>query len=154
LDVLKIVGLLTVVVEHGVVERIDAAEVFGIERMLSAHFVGGGGLGAQIGLEKVQHRAEDRQARQAELTAFCFQAADQAVLKQCVENDSGRFLEIDQRPIKLLLGPYQRMDMLDRQDFGVLRRRRPADRDQGFAGRVRDQVEVKIARCLRHWWTG
>ena len=60
----QIVGLLAVIVQHRVVERIDAAEIFGIERVLRADFVGR--FGAEISLEQVQHRPEDRQARQAE----------------------------------------------------------------------------------------
>ena len=35
-------GLLAVVVHHGVVERVDAAKIFGVERMLGADLVGQG----------------------------------------------------------------------------------------------------------------
>ena len=35
--------------------------------------------------------------------------------------------------------------MLDRRHIGVLRRGRARDRDQRFAGRVGDQMQMKVA---------
>ena len=48
------------------------------------------------------------------------------------------------------------MHVLDRRDIGVLRRRRARDRDQRLAGRVGNQVQMKITagalgHCLRPW---
>ena len=88
--------------------------------------------------------------RQAELAAFRLQPGNQHIFEQGIEHDSGRFLEVGQRPVELLLGPHQGVHMLDRQHLGVLRRRRPGDGDQSLTGRIRDHVEVKIARCVRH----
>jgi len=50
--------MLAVVMQHGVIERIDATKIFGIERVLRADFMRR--LSAQIRLEKVQHRPQDR----------------------------------------------------------------------------------------------
>jgi hypothetical protein len=38
-SIFEVVDMLPVVVQHGVVERIDAAEVFSVKRMLRADFV-------------------------------------------------------------------------------------------------------------------
>ena len=53
----EIFSLLTVIMHHRVVERIDAAEIFGIERVLRADFVGR--FRAEISLEQVKYRPED-----------------------------------------------------------------------------------------------
>jgi len=129
---LQIVGLLTVIVHHGVVERIDAPEIFGIEGVLRADLMRR--FRAEIGLEEMQNRTENRQARQAEVAAFFFQPSDQIILKQRVENDAGRLLDFDKNPVELLLRAHQRMHMLDRHDFGVLRGGCPGNRNEGFAG--------------------
>ena len=42
------------------------------------------------------------------------------------------------------------MHVLDWHDSRILRGRSPCHRDQGLAGRIGDQVEVKIACCMRH----
>ena len=46
--------MLTVVMQHGVIKRIDAAKILGVERVLRADFVGR--FGTEIRLEQVQHR--------------------------------------------------------------------------------------------------
>ena len=78
--------MLAVVMQHGVVERIDALEIFGIEHVLGADAMRG--LGAEIGLEQLQHRPEHRQAGQAELAAMLLQPCDQVLLEQRVEHDA------------------------------------------------------------------
>ena len=141
--------MLAVVMQHGVVERIDALEIVGVERVLRADAVRG--LGAEIGLQQLQDRPEDRQAGQAELAAVVFQPLQQLVIEQRVEHDARRFLDLRQHAVELLLGPHQRIDVLDRRDLGVLRGRRARDRDQRLAGRVGDEVEVEVAAgALRH----
>ena len=77
-----------------------------------------------------------------------FQPFDQILLEQRIEHDTRRFLEIGERPVELLLRSHQRVHMLHRQDFGVLRRRGAGDGDQGLAGRVRNQVQMKVTWCL------
>src|SRR5579862_1047880 len=98
----------------------------------------------------MQDRSENRQARQAERAAFRFQPSDQVFFEQGIEDNTRRFFNLDQYAIKLLLGPNQWMHMLDRHDFGILRCCRASDRNQGLAGRVRDQMKVKIACRKRH----
>ena len=77
IGILEIVGELAVVVHHGVVERVDPLEVFGIEDVLRADLMGR--FGAEIGLEQPQHRPEDRQTGQAELAALVLQPVDQGL---------------------------------------------------------------------------
>ena len=147
--VLQIVGVLTVVMQHGVVQRVDALEVFGVERVLRADALGR--FGAEIGLEQRQHRIENRQARQAELAALGFAAASASVvLEHGVEHDAGRGLDLGDDAIELLVGAHQRIDVLDRRDGGILRRGRARDRDQRLAGRVRDEMQMKEIAALRH----
>src|ERR1700716_1132154 len=64
----EIVRQLAVVMQHRVIERVDALEVFRIEHVLGAHPVGR--LGAEIGLEQPQHRTQDRQAGQGGVARF------------------------------------------------------------------------------------
>ena len=82
--------------------RIDAAEIFGVERVLSADFMGR--FRAKISLEQVQHRPQDRQARQAKFAAFDFQPIDQDLVKERVQDDAGCFLDLVQYPIESVSG--------------------------------------------------
>ena len=141
--------MLAVVVQHRVVERIDALEIVRVERVLRADSVGG--LGAQIGLQELQDRTQDRQTGQAQLAAVIFEPMQQLVVEQRVEHDAGRFLDLGQDAIELLLRAHQRIDMFHRQDLGVLRGRRARNRRQRLAGRVGHEVKVEIAAgALRH----
>jgi hypothetical protein len=46
---------------HRVIERVDAAEIFGVQGVLCADLVGR--FGAEISLKKMQNRPQDREAR-------------------------------------------------------------------------------------------
>jgi hypothetical protein len=59
--------VLAVVVQHRVVERVDALEIVRVERVLRADAMRG--LGSQIRLQQLQHRPQNRQAGQAQLAA-------------------------------------------------------------------------------------
>ena len=139
----EILDMLAVVVQHRVVERVDALEIFGIERVLRAHAVAG--LGAEIGLQQRQHRPEDRQARHAQLAAMVFEPLHQVLLEQRVEDDAGRLLDFGQDAVELLLRAHQRIDVLDRHDLAVLRGRGPRHGRQRLAGRIRDEVQMEVA---------
>src|SRR6202034_2886820 len=102
------------------------------------------------GLEQVQYRPKNRQIGQSELAAFCFQPLDQVLLEQRVKNDTGRFFDVRQDPVELLLGANQRMNVLDRHDLRILRGSGPRDRNQRLTGGVGDHMKVKIAGRLRH----
>ncbi len=69
----------------------------------------------------------------------------QFVIEQRIEHNTGGFLDLRQHPVQLLLGSYQRIDVLHRQHLGVLRGRRARDGRQSLAGRVGDEVQVEIA---------
>ena len=143
IGLLQAFDVLAVVMQHGVVERVDALEIFGIEHVLGADAMDG--LGAEIGLEQPQHRPEHRHAGQPELAAFVFQQLDQVFLEQRIEHEAGRFGDFGQRKVELLLRAHHRIEMLDRRHIGVLRRRRARDRDQRFAGGVGNQMQMEIA---------
>ena len=146
---LHVVDVLAVVVQHGVVQRIDALEIFGVEHVLRAD--PRLGFAAEIGLEQAQHRTENRQARHAEFAAGFLQPLGQLRLEQRVEHDARRGLDLGQHPVELLARAHQRMHVLDRRHRGILRRRRARDRDQGLAGRVGDQMQMEIiGAALRH----
>ena len=78
--------MLAVVVQHREVERIDALEIFGIEHVLGAGAMDG--LGAEIGLEQPQDRAQHRHAGQPEFAALVFQELDQVFFQQRVEHQA------------------------------------------------------------------
>jgi hypothetical protein len=139
--------MLPVVMQHGEVQRVDALEILGIERVLRADPVAC--FGAEIGLQESQHRAKDRQAWHAQVAAMLLQALRQILVQQRVQHDAGRFLDLRQHAIKLFLGAHQRVGVFHRLHGGVLRGGRPSDRCQRFAGRVRHEVQVKIAAAAR-----
>ena len=73
------------------------------------------------------------------------------VIKQGVEYNPWRLLYLCQHPIKLLLRSHQRIDMLNRQDFGVLGGGRPGNGRERLAGGIRYQMKVEIAAyAVRH----
>ena len=92
-------NVLAVVVQHRVVERVDALEIFRIERVLGADPLRR--FGPEIALQQLQHRSQDRQAWHAELTAFDLQPGRQARLDQRVENDAGRGFDLGDHPLQL-----------------------------------------------------
>ena len=146
---LQILEVLPVVMQHRVVERIDALEVIRVERVLRTHPVRG--FGAKIGLQKLQHRSQDRQARQAHFPAAIFKPFQQLVVEQGVEDDAGGLLDFGKDPVKLLLRAHQRIDVLDRRDLGVLRGRGPRYGGQCLTGGIRNEMKMKItAGTLRH----
>ena len=64
-----------------------------------------------------------------------------------------RLFDLLQNTIELLLGPDQRVDVLDRPDLRVLDRGRLGHRRQRLARRIRDQMEMKVARQhVGHLW--
>ena len=104
------------------------------------------GLGAKIGLEHPQNRPQHRHTGQSELAAFILEDLDQVLLEQRIKHQAGRFGDFRHRQIQLLLRAYHRVQMLDRRHIGVVRRRRARDRNQGLAGGVGNQMEMKISR--------
>ena len=98
--------------EHGVVERVDTLEVFRVEHVLGADPVNG--LGAEIRLEKPQHRSQHRHARQREVAAGFFQQFDEVFLEQCVQHQTRRFRYFGERIVELLFGAHHRVKMFHR----------------------------------------
>ena len=144
----EVVGVLSVIVQHGVVQRIDAFEIFGVEQVLRADPMRA--LAAEIGLEELQHRIEDRKKRQPERAAFLFERVGELAIEQCVEYDARRFIELIQDTVELLAGAHQRVDVLDWRHIGVLRRSGARDREQRLSGCVGDEMQMeKISGPVR-----
>ena len=108
------------------------------------------GSRAKVGLKQLHDRADDRKAWYIDLLALGFQPGHEILFQQREKHDAGRFLDFVQHAIELLLAAHQRIDMLDRGHVGILRGHRPRHRDQGFTGRIGDQVKVKITAGRRH----
>ena len=105
---------------------------------------------AEIALQDLQHRLEHRGAGNADLAAGRLEPLAEIAVDQRVEDDARRFLEVGDDPVELLGRAHQRVDVLDGADVGVLRRSGASDRDQRFAGRVRNHVEVEEAFAVLH----
>jgi hypothetical protein len=129
---LQAFDVLPVIMHHGVIQRVDALEIFGVEHVLRADAACSSG--AKIRLEQLHHRADDRQARNIHLLAFGFQPLHQILLQEREQHDAGRFLDLVQHALELLLAPHQRIDMLHGADIGVLRGYRARHRNQRFSG--------------------
>jgi hypothetical protein len=106
--------------------------------MLSANPMGS--LGAQIGLQKLQHGAENGETRQAKLTAVILKSLNEILFKQSIEDNPGRFLDFREHPFELLLGSYKRIDMLDWEDLRVLRSCGPRHRGQCLTRSIGNEV--------------
>ena len=89
----------------------------------------------------------------AEIAAFLFQRLDQVFLEQRVEHQAGRLGDLGQHMVELLLRAHHRVKMLDRRHIGILRRGRARDRDQGFTGRIGNQMEMEITG-VGHLYSG
>ena len=139
----EILGVLAVIMQHGEIQRVDALEIFGVERVLGAD--AGGCFGPEVGLEQGKHRAQNVQVRNAEFAASRLQPLQELRVQQGVEHDSGRSLHLVEDAIELALAADKRVNVLDRSYGDVLGGRRASDRDQRLAGRVGDKVKMKIA---------
>jgi len=138
----KAVDVLAVVMHHRIVQRIDTLEIFGIQDVLGTNAPRG--CRAQISLEQLHHGTNDRQARDVDLLALALQPKHQVLFQQGEEHDAGRLLDFIQHPVELFLAAHQRIDVFDRRNVGVLGGHRACHGDQGFTGRVGNQMKVKI----------
>ena len=134
--------VLPVIMDHRVVQRVDTLEVFSIEDVLRAYPPGRGG--AEISLEQMHDRPDDRQARNVDPLALGLQPGNQILLQQREQHDAGRLLDLIEHAIELLLAAHQRIDMFDRRYVGVLRGHRARHRNQRLTGRIGDQMQMKI----------
>ena len=90
-------------------------------------------------------------ARHAKVATPGLQPFRELVVKQRIEHNSRRGLDLAEHPIKLLVAANQRVDVLDRRYGQVLRRGRTCHRGQRLAGGIRKQVKVKVAaRAVGH----
>src|SRR5262249_43161755 len=107
--------------------------------------------GPEIGLKQAEHRTQNIEIGHSELSALLLEPLGELAIEQCVEDDPRCRLHLAEHAIELPRATNQRVNMLDRRNRGVLRGRRTGDGDQRFAGRVGDEMKVKIASCAaRH----
>jgi hypothetical protein len=139
--------VLAIIMQHGEVEGVDAAKIFGIENILAAD--SWCRLGTKIGPVHRKHRRQHRDARQRESVAAPLQMAGKLRIDQGIEDDTRRRLDLAYNAVDLPDAAHHRMDMLDRPHIGVLGSRRPRHRQQGLAGRIRNQMDVK--KVLAAW---
>ncbi len=66
------------------------------------------------------------------------------------KHDARRFLDLVEHAVELLLAAHQRIDMLDSGHVGILRSDRARHRDQRLAGRIGDQMKMKIIADRGH----
>ena len=90
--------MLAVVMRERKVQRLDAAEIFGVEDVLRADPAFR--ARAEIGLERRQHRIEDREAGHAELSAAVLQDRRERGIDQRVEHDPRRLLDLAAAPAR------------------------------------------------------
>ena len=69
---------------------------------------------------------------------------DEILFQQGEQHDPGRFLDLVEHPVELLLAAHQGIDVFHRRDIGVLGGDRARHGNQGFTGRVGNQMKVKI----------
>ena len=86
IGLIEIIRMLTIIMDHGEVERIDAAEIFGIERMLAGKLRPR--LGIEILCKACNHRIEDGYAGNGELGASLLELRPKIGIDQGEENDA------------------------------------------------------------------
>ena len=139
--------MLPIIVQHGVVESINALEIFRVQNVLGADLLVR--RGSKIGLEHPQHRSEDRSAWQTKFGAFGLQPLDQGLVEKGIERDAGLGLNRRQHAIELLAGAHRGINVFDGDNTRVLRRGRTRDGNQRFTGRIGYQMKMKKADGLR-----
>ena len=139
----KVVSMLAVVMKHRKIQCIDAAEVFGIECVLTADL--GPRLGIEILREACDYRVKDRDAGHRQLSAAALELAAQILVDDGEENDSGLPLDLAQDALKLPGRAHQRIDMFDRLVVGVMRHCGACNSVERLAGCIGNEVHVKEA---------
>ena len=139
----EVLRQLAVVVGHGEVERVDAAEVVGIDDVLAGH--DRRLRRAEVGFEHLHDRLQHVQRRHLELAAALLDLLDQLLVDDGVEDDAGRLLDLLQHALELLGGAHQRMHVLDRPHLRVLHGGGLGHGGERLAGRIRDEVQMEVA---------
>ena len=139
----EVLRQLAVVVGHGEVERVDAAEVVGIDDVLAGHHRRL--RRAEVGFEHVHDRLQDVQRRHLQVAAALLDLLDQLLVDDGVEDDAGRLLDLLQDALELLGRAHQRVDVLDGPHLRVLHGGGLGHGGQRLAGRVRDEVQMEGA---------
>ncbi len=78
--------MLTIVVQHREIERVDALKVFRVEHVLRAGSMYG--FGSEVRLEESQYGPQHRHTRQSEFTTFFLEKLNEVFFEQSVENQT------------------------------------------------------------------
>ena len=144
---------LAVIVVEREGHRVDAGEILAVEQMLLARHAAA--LAAEIGGERADHRIEHRDRRHLQAAATFLQQLAQRVVDHREQHEAGIGLDPGDDPLDLAAGAHHAPDMLDRLRFVELHETGPRHRMHRFAGRIRDQMQVKAGqrtatRCDSH----
>ena len=133
---------------HHPVDRVDAPEILGVERVLAAGQIAR--LETEIIGERPHRRIEHRNARHAERAAARFERAARAFFDQRVEHHALVRRNSRQHLLELTLGAHHRPHMLDRFDMLELHETRARDSVQRLAGGVGNQVKMEAFDGIGH----
>ncbi len=142
--------MLPVIVQHRVIERVDALEIFGIERVLGADAMAG--LGAEIGLQQLRAPAPESTGRARSDRGRSFPAARPDRPRAGCRARS-RVLPRSRPARGQAASVYAPADRhAPPASPWCIARSRPRHRGQRLAGRIRNemQMEVAVAAALRH----
>jgi len=131
-------------VVDGEVQRAHAVEIVVVQRVLGAHPAGQGR--AEIARQGPDQRVQRPHLRHVQPPAALLQHVAQLGIDQGVQHDARLGLDLLEHPLELLGGADQGVDVLDRDDALEAGDHRLGHGVEGFARRVRDQVDVEIGR--------
>ena len=140
--VLELIAKLAIVVGHGVVHRLDAAEVLGVHDVLATRKLLH--LGPQIIAEGADHRVQNRDAGNLQPPASRLQHGSQVTADEGIEYQTRVVLDPLHHPVHIALGVHQRPHVLDRVRVLELDDGGLGHGHQGLAGGIGDHVKVKL----------
>src|SRR5690606_24608610 len=133
-----------VIMGDGELDRVDPREIGRIEGMLAP----GAALGrlAAHGGERVEHRIEHRYRMNAASPALLFERTANLRIDDRVEDDARAPLDILEDAFEMAFGADHRPQVANRADIVELREPGGPDHVERLAGRIREQVQVELAR--------
>jgi hypothetical protein len=137
------VKVLAVVMGHGVIQSVDALEIFGIQGVLSADLRGA--FGIEILREALKNWIEDGDAGNGKPVAMELEGVAEVFVDDREKDNAWFPLDGGQDFGELLGRPYQGVDMFDRTVIGIVGGRSPGDSVERFPCRVRNEMQVEEA---------
>ena len=141
---LQVLAALAVVVGDGVVQRLDAVEVVGVEGVLGADPVGE--LGAEIAAEAAVRGSSAAMQGISSSRQPASSCAAQLAVDDGVQDHAGRLLDLLQHPVQLPGRADQGVDVLDRQHVVEAGADRLGDGVQRLSRGIGDEMDVEVGR--------